>query len=602
MPLPDAARVDGLTLSTVPDSLSLVIRPGSSGRIEFLLRDGMGLPVANYPLDFAIIGDGSGDGTADAQLSSSQGLTDSNGSAELEVIVGNLASDNTPVAFSITATCLGSRTAQVDILVTTNVYSVEVLPVPDAVLLGSTTIAATRLLFFDDATCGDLDLTDLNAAPARPRSPRTVAANTSFVFSGVAASGSHAVVGLGLDSNNFVQIGGCVDIAGSSLLESETIRATLFMDRLFPVPTGNYQVASDFKLAPAPAGLSAIQSAWGQWTRCPLDPARLWLDCTLDALATDPTTDPLDCVPVPGAEGALGDMLFARRGKVVAPSAGTSPTSDAPCRDRTDGDGNTSLDAIVTDLFSGTSGQLQGTNLGNFPLEIGALLDDVHLDSTMTITTDDDLNSYTIRHDLLGVTFPDALAPISFKATDLGLPVSSVSGISATLRAGQLSIPSHGFTLRLGTTARYAFEATSLKSRGTQDTGSLVKSIFALAQKIDQGDVLSGCDALDAAVCDQLGLPRLCVLDACQSGLAALAAVLAKAFDGLNGNGLDFFLSGSTPVVDLDGDGVADALGQGGRPGSVSAGPGLWSATFDAQGGGYVIYGSWSASKVTGGP
>ncbi len=520
-------------------------------------------------------------------------------------MVGNLASDNSPAAFSVTATYQGSATAQVDVLVTTNAYSVEILPVPAVDLLGSTSIASTKLLFYDDTTCGELDLTNLNAAPTRPRSTpqHPVVANSTWVFSGVAASGSHAVVGLGLDSNNFIQIGGCVDIAGASLLESETIRATLFMDRLFPVPMGNYQVASDFKLTPAPSGLGAIQSAWGQWTRCPLDPARLWLDCTLDALATDPATDPLDCVPMPGAEGALGDLLFARRGTVVAPAAGTSPsTSDTPCRALTDGDGNTSLDAIVTSLFSGTSDQLQGTKLGDLPMEIAALLDDVHLDSSMAITAADDVNGYTIEHDLLGVTFPDALAPISFKTTDLGLPVASVSGILATLKAGQLSIPSHGFTLRLGTTARYAFEATSLKSRGAENTGTLVNSVCALAQKSDQGSVLSGCHALDAAVCDQLGLSRLCLFDACQNGLAALASGLAKTFDGLNGNSLDFFLSGSTPVVDVNGDGLADALGQGGRAGSVSAGPGLWSATFDAQGGGYVIYGSWSASKVASGP
>ena len=142
--------------------------------------------------------------------------------------------------------------------------------------------------------------------------------------------------------------------------------------------------------------------------------------------------------------------------------------------------------------------------------------------------------------------------------------MSSVSGILATLKAGQLSIPSHGFTLRLGTTARYAFEGTSLKSRGAQDASSLVNAVFALAQEIDHGNVLSGCYALDAVVCDQLNQSRLCLFDACQTGLAALATRLAGAFDSLDGVGLDFFLSGSTPVVDLTGDGLADALGLGG--------------------------------------
>jgi hypothetical protein len=301
----------------------------------------------------------------------------------------------------------------------------------------------------------------------------------------------------------------------------------------------------------------------------------------------------------------LGDLLSSRRGAVVAPVSGSSTgASDTPCHGPTVGTGNNpSLESVVAALFSGANGQLQGAKLSAFQGEIASLLDEVRIDSQMTITASGaDINSYTIKHDFLDVTFPDALATVTFNVPTLGLPVSSVSGILATLKAGQLSIPSHGFTLRLGTAARYAFEATSLKSRGAQDASSLVKAVFALAQEIDQGNVLSGCYALDAAVCDQLNQSRLCLLDACQTGLATLATRLAGAFDSLDGVGLDFFLSGSTPVVDLTGDGLADALGLGGRAGTVAAGPGLWSAALDAQAGSYVISGSWTAQKVTNAP
>ena len=595
LPLPDAARAS-LTLSGPLDTL--VIRPGSSGRVRFALRDETGLPVSDYTVAFAVLPDSSSDGTVDAHLSVAQELTDSTGNVVLEIIVGNLASDNRPASFLIKASCQGSTDAQADIMVTTNAYSVEILPVPADAWLGATSITSTRLLFFDDTTCGELDLTNLNAAPTRPRSPHTVAANGTWVFSGIAASGSHAVVGLGLDSNTFIQIGGCIDIPGSSLLASGTIRATLFMDRLFPVTLGPYQVKSDFSLVPTPLALATIQSAWGQWTRCPLDPARLWLDCTLDALATDAVTDPLDCVPVPGAEGSLGEKIFARRGQALASGSATS-ASDTPCRGQIDSTGNTSLESIVDTLFTDMRGQLQGAKLGAFADEISALLNALHIDSQMTITAGSDINSYVVEHDLLALTFPNALAPITFKTPALGLPVASVSGIVSTLKAGQLAIPNHGFTLRLGTTARYAFEATSFKSRGAQDSQSLVSAIFGLAHLSDQGTVLSGCPALDAIVCDQLKQGRDCLLDACTRGLGALASKLAGAFDSLDGNSLDFFLSGSTPVVDLDGDGRADALGLGGRAGSVSAGPGLWSAALDTQGENYFVGGSWTASRTT---
>jgi len=469
--------------------------------------------------------------------------------------------------------------------------------VPADNLAGSAAIVSTRLLFYDNSTCGELDLTNVNPAPTKTRPARIAnATSPTVVFPGVAASGSHAVVGLGLDSNSLVQIDGCIDIPGTSLLESVTIRATLVMDRLFPVPKGTFQVKSDFRLAPPPAALASIQSAWRQWARCPLDPARLWIDCTLDALASNTTSNPLDCVPVPGAEGSLGALLFPRRGTVVATLDGTMANApDTPCRGQTsDNAGTPSLEKLADDLFSGTHGQLLGAKLEALSGEIAALLGDLHIDSRMTITAGGDINSYTVKHDLLGLTFPDALTSLSFATPALGLPATSVSGIPATLKANQtvqFVIPSHSFSLHLGTSGRYAFEATSLKSRGAQDSTSLVKTVFGLAQWRDQNTVLSGCSALDAAVCDQVQQARGCLLPACQSGLDALAAKLDGAFNNLDGKGLDFHLSISGPIVDSDGDGRADALG-----------PGLCSAALDTQGGSYGSYGSWTATRATNSP
>jgi len=605
LPLPDASPLSGLSLSATPNSLD--IRPGSSGRVRFLLRDASSLPVPDYPLTFAFQDDGSGYGTANARLSSAQGLTDGNGMAELEVIVGNLDGDSQQATFFVSATCPGSTESLAEIVVTTSTYAVEILPVPSLELLGSISIVSTKLQLFDDTTCGDLDLTNLNAAPTRPRTPQhPVPANSSFVFTGVAASSTHAVVGLGLDgldNTASIQIGGCIDIPGTSLLASETIRATLLMDRLFPVPLGTFQVASDFKLTPPPSALAGVQGTWQQWARCPLDPARLWLDCTLDALATNETSDPLDCVPVPGAEGALGDLLFPRRGTVVPSVSGISASSsDPPCRAQTDSAGNESLENIVDNLFSSTRGQLQGARLGALSDEIAALLGEVRIASRMTIAAASDVNSYSVEHELLVLTFPNAPALVSLAIPILGLPVSSVTGILATLKGGQLTIPTHGFTLRLGTSARYAFEATSLKSRDAQDSPSLVKAILGLAQWSDQGTILSGCSALDAAVCDQVQQTRGCLMSACQTGLDALAVKLAGAFDSLDGRALDFLLSGVSPVVDSNGDGQADALGLGGRAGSPSVTPGLWSAMLDTQGGNYFAGGSWTATRVTKSP
>ena len=603
MSLPDAGIPAGLAIEVSPPAL--VIRPGSSGRARFSLRDADGVAVPNYLISFTTVDESGNQVALDAHLSATQVLTEDDGSAALEVMIGNLAKESLPISFAVKASGAGAATAEVDVMVTTNAYSVEVVPVAAEDLLGTgaANVKTTRFLFYDDTTCGELDLTDLTklaAASARPRPPRTVAAYSSWVFSGIAGTGSSAVVGIGLDSNTFPQIAGCVDIAGSSLSESQTMLVTLYMDRLFPIPRGKFDVSSDFVLTPAPTALEPAQSTWATWSRCGLDPARLWLDCTLDALSTT-ASDPLDCVPIEGSEGALGATIVARRGTVVAPASGTAPGTPSSgagtsCRGSLDKSGNRSLESIIDGLFATARAQLQSSKLDAFSNEIASLLSEIRLDSQLSITDAASVNTFLVEHNLVQITFPGAIAPISLKAAALGLPYTSAE-LQATLKAGQLSLPTHAFTLRLGSTTRAAFEASSLKSRGAEDARSLVKAIFALAQWKDNTGTLTGCAALDAAVCDQLKQARGCLSNACQSGLTALASKLDQAFDGLDGDGFDFYLSGAAPVVDFSGNGLADALGLGGRAGTVSAGSGSWSAAFHARGGNYAVYGSWTASR-----
>jgi hypothetical protein len=605
MALPDAGIPAGLAIEVSPPTL--VIRPGSSGRARFFLRDADGAPVPSYLVSFTTVDESGKPIALDARLSATQILTEDDGSASLEVMIGNLAKESLPVSFAVQASCAGAATAEVDVMVTTNAYSVEVVPVAaeDLLGIGAANVKTTRFLFYDDTTCAELDLTDLTkltSGSARPRTPHTVAAYGSYFFSGIAGTGSSAAVGIGLDNNAFPQIAGCVDIAGSSLSENQTMRATLYMDRLYPIPRGKFDVSSDFALTPAPTALAPAQSTWAEWARCGLDPARLWLDCTLDALSTT-ASDPLDCIPIDGAEGTLGANIVARRGTVVAPLSGTTATGAAPsCRSALDKSGNRSLESIIDGLFSTARAQLQASKLNAFSDEIASLLSEIRLDSHLSISDGASVNSFLVTHSLAQITFPGAIAPISLKMADLGLPQSSAK-LQATLKAGQLSLPTHAFTLRLGSTTRAAFEATSLKSRGAEDASSLVKAIFAFAQWKDTTGTLTSCAALDATVCDQLKQARGCLSSACQRGLTALADKLGQAFDSLDGDGFDFqLLSGAAPVVDFGGDGLADALGLGGRVGTVSAGAGSWSAAFRARGGDYAVYGSWTASRPAGTP
>jgi hypothetical protein len=589
MPVPDAARTSGVTLHATPSPpLQLVIRPGASGRIRFEVRDEANQPLVEYPIDFAMA---RLDGVMlEAKLSTEHSLTGPGGVAVVEVMVGTLADNDGLVSFQVEATCPGAPKLAVGVLVTTNTYSVDILPVPADDLLGLAQVLTTSLYFYDDSACADLDIYDYGASITQARPPQPVALGSTYRFSGVAPTGAHAVLGIGMDSAGTVQIGGCVDVPGPALLESEIMRATLLLDHLFPALSGTFRVSSDFQLIPAPTALTPVLTAWQQWARCPIDPARLWLDCTIAALATEPNT----CTPVASKVGVLGNLLLASRGIVVPPLAGALST-DTPCRGATDSNGNPSLDAAVDALFSNARGALAALNLGGFPAELATLLGAVRLDSRMTVTPASDPSSFWVEHGLVAVTFPNAvvpssLKPASFEIPYLGLPVATSSGILAIFKTGQLFVPSHGFTLFLGTDARYAFEASNLALRKAASSNVLVDIVFGLTQLSDQGTTLTGCAALDAVACAQVKRARGCLATACQAGMIALADNLAAAFDSLNGGGLDFWLYGSAPVLDLDADRRTDALG-------TTAAPGLWSADIQARGGSYVAYGSWSARR-----
>jgi hypothetical protein len=596
--MPDALRGDGLVLAALPSTLT--IRPESSGSVVFRLQDEQERPVHDYPIDFAILGQAVDGGVVAARLSTDRSLTNDDGAAAVQVIIDALAGGGHSAELFVQASAPGADATSVYVFVTTDTDSVEIVPLAAPEFVRAVSVDRTQLYFFDDSSCSDVDLASAGSPPIRSRSVKEAPAGGSAVFTGVSGQGAHAVVGLGLDSSNMARVGGCLDLPGGLLLENQTISATLLMDRLLPIPTGTYAVSSDLPLAtPIPQPVAAIQSAWQEWARCPMDPARLLLDCAIDALVTNGTNDPNDCVPVPGGEGQLGGVLDARRGLVLSSVTATTTIKGAtPCRDRVDGDGNVSLDALVDALFSDSRVALHNMNLEGLSSEIGALISSIHIDSTMRITADREPNTYIVDHELIDLAFPAATTPIALKVSSLGLPQPAADGVQASFSLGQLKFtPPHGFTLRLGTAAQYAFESTSLaKLRNAPNASDLVSAVVSMARFIDKGKVLTGCAALDATVCDQTGNPRGCLAGACRNGLDALARKLTDSFSNLDGNDLDLYLSGSAPVVDLNGDRRADALGI--RSSTLAVGTGLWAAEVRSRAGSYSVYGSWAATRT----
>ncbi len=507
-------------------------------------------------MHFSILDDADTPGSGGAQLSFSSALTDGDGKVTLQVIAGQGTSGPDPLEFKVAASAGDLDALQIPIFVTTSALAtVEILPVFVDRSPTDNSATAINIYFYDDTSCANVSRTH-PASPMRPVQTMSLD-DPPKIFTNVVTSGVHAVLGLAIDNNQNVVAQGCSDLSGASLSAERPMLVELPLTWIYPSPVGSFHAVSQFSLVPPLPGTGSAQNAWKDLSNDVCDPARLWLDCTIDALSGASAEDPLDCQPVPGGEGPLGALLADRR--AVSGGSGT-------CAAQLDGSGRPSLDAEVYALFPATS--LSNLRLPKLPDELGNALTSLTIESTLTVTANGPANAFNIDHALTAIALPNAAVPSSIAMSSLAPPVWEDAFVPGVSQAGQLEISTaanpHGFTLELGSAARFTFAASSLAPRlgvNVADVSAFVEALTNLATRNENGTALRGCDALDSLLCAEVGQARGCVSAACLSGLQALSQRLDASFAALDGQDLDFFLSGSAPIVDRDGDGYADALG-----------------------------------------
>jgi hypothetical protein len=518
------------------------VGPGDQVSASFILKKA-GAPAAGETVAFTIAPQES---AAGATLTRSSATTDATGTATVGVHAG-LAS-----TFQLQAVGQGK---EVDVMVIVETSgNVQIAPFFAPSSAAAAEMASLRVLFYDDSSCGALDLDE---PPASVREAITLqSGDQTATFSYVSTTVVSAAIGQALAADGMTVVAnGCVDIPGSSLLADETVEVALPLYDAVPDPIGTYTVTSTLAFAPPLAAATALAAPWADLSDCPLDPAELWIDCTVDALSPTTAADPLDCVPAttPGGEGALGDAIAALRGAPLLDGAG-APTG---CRSARDAAGDEGLDALVLGLF-GSPAPPGIVALPAIASDAAAILDKVRLISVLVVAPSSTAGSYTVTHTLVDALF-GPVWQTSVPLASLGLPTLEAF-TTATTSDDILTIGGHGFTLRLGTAARAAFGPLALAPRGLpSDIPSFVSTLFALAHSAD--GTATGCAALDSVICPAAGQPAGCVTSACATGLVALAGKLDGAFAGADGAGIDLVLSGSAPLIDKFNHGVADRLG-----------------------------------------
>jgi hypothetical protein len=541
---------------------TIELSPNAQVTLTFILTDG-GRPVPGQTVFFTTIGS-SAAGAQGATVAEPSGVTGADGSVSVGVRAG-LAE------FRVKAQ-IGAAAADVTIIVATGptgTLLVAPFMAPSSSPLPPN--ATIDILLYDPTSiyhpisCADLDL---DAPPLSVRDAVTLhGLDTPARFDVVSTMVVSAAVGRAYAGGALVA-SGCVDIPGSSVLADQTVEVRLPLTDWSPDPVGTYTVTSTLKFAPPLAAAAAVAAPWADLSDCPLDPAQLWLDCTVDALSPASSADPLDCVPstAPGGEGSLGDAVAALRGVLRADGAGGPPR----CRGALNAAGKESVDALALGLFgSPTPAQLLA--LPAIAADAASIFDTFQLVSQLTLAPSGAAGSYAVTHLLTDAEFgPASQVPVTLAS--LGLPVLT-SFTSATVSDQVLVIGGHGFTLRLGTVARAAFGPLALVPRGLPgDAPSFVSALFSLART--PGGTAAGCAALDAVVCAATARPTGCLMNACLTGLGALAGKLDGAFAAADGTGLDLLLSGTAPLIEKSGGGLADRLGSDGTTSSASA---TWS-------------------------
>jgi hypothetical protein len=539
--------------------------------------------VPDARIHFSIVDDQATPGSGGAQLSFADNLTDDDGTVTLQVIAAKAGSEQQPLTFTLRASSQGAS-LDIPIFVTSSpLASVQISPVfPEGT---DVPVDTTYITFYDGTSCASVTRSNSAIRQARSISPLDY---TAVVFTSVVTSGVHAVMGVAVGKNNTEVARGCADVSGASLSPGQTLQVLLPLARTKSSPEGVYQAVSEFDFPTPLPGTVSARDVWRDLSNDACDPAQMWLDCTIDALSESSIEDPLDCQPVRGGEGRLGELLMARRG---------SKLGTRTCADQQDNSGNPSLDAKTYALFPAVP--LDAFHLPKLPDELTTALTHLTIESTLSVSATSLLDHFNIDHILTAIDLPNATTHSRIAMASLAPPVRKAAFVSGTSLGGQLLISPdvpHGFTLGLGAAARFTFAASSLAPRagGIADVSAFVAALVKLATRKAGETMLTGCDALDALLCDDVGEQRDCVRTACLAGTDALTQRLDSSFTAMDGVGLDLFLSGSAPLVDSDSDRRADALGSITNRGS-------WTnpSAIKSRKGNTSLYGTWTAKRLS---
>lgn len=429
-------------------------------------------PQAGVTLHLVTDGDAGG-----ATLSTSSVVTNERGEASALLMSG--ASES---AFHIVVSAPLAPDLVIDVAVSRYAFGSMAVEVDGTPYAGATGVSAG---LFTDMDCTLL-----------PPTPRLLGALRSLkkqerrglILFTTLLRRSYSVVGRAEDANGRLRAYGCVLVSEQILSAGVPVPVSVPMRPIFPDPVGSYSLTSELKIgsdALAPWPMMACATGLGQ----------VMVDAVVAAL--------------PAAERDLASRITAARGPIDAQG----------CHIAGMGDADQATQALLTASPAGA------TILG-VASETSALLASPVLSSRLDVRAPT-AGGYLGDHTVSSIKLMTPMTQVTYPLNDVFLPAAR--DVLLVQTADQLTLPKHGLSLHLPRLFRRAQQSLVLQPRALTMTPAQIWQQAVTAAK--QG-MLTGCDAIESAICDRLAQPcKGPVAMACATATTAVGSKLTSSLD-----------------------------------------------------------------------
>ncbi len=522
------------------------IRLEPMGQVMLAVRylDPTGVPEGSAQISFALQGE-----TGGATLAGFHALTDASGTAEMGLTAGAES-----IIFTVEVTASNALPVQFEVAVSvTGFVNIEVLSAYDGPRSATAFAEVAAELYYGDR-CSDLNPVGQNLPDRARVTPDGF--GTLLLFENLPADLDYAIALRGTDDHGNQLAWGCADVASLQLLPGSTVQLGLTASDLEPDASGVFGVNTTLVLTDAQAAtITETLVPLTTLGRCPFDPLDRLMDCIVDAVSPDGSPD---CVVQ--ATDEFATQMETVRGRV----------DGNDCREPQTLTSDTSLEAIVWEATDATGLDYYAA-LADLGSVEPSMVQTLELRSRLTLVADPQGSSYFLWHLLEALALPDFAPDTWIQLSELGGLVLEVSSLEAETTVGEptlLSVPFHAMTLQPRWAILAAAQAHLLAPVGLpSDPASLIEAVLQTIHYPDGSSPMSGCEALDAHICDAVSGQITCPPDACAQGVALLVNLADDHWSTIPpATQPDATFAANIPLTDSDGDLSVDQLGSAAQP------------------------------------